>query len=140
MTQTTTTQAVLSEPTTEIRAVLADLLAAWQRRDIPGYLAHLDEDVDVVNRGGKWLAGKAAFAEQLEWMVAKGFPEIFTAEHTTESVRIAANGVAVAHELRVEPNRRSRAVYVLTERDSGWRVASISISPIEPPRDPGLRA
>jgi uncharacterized protein (TIGR02246 family) len=127
----------MSTPTTdEITDVMARLLVAWQARDVPSYLALLTDDVDVVNRGGQRLAGKEAFERQLNWLLGRGFPEIFTAEHTVESVRVPVPGVALVHELRVESRRRSRATYVLTRQDGRWLVESISIAPIEPPRDP----
>ena len=114
----------------DIGAVLEELRTAWQARDAAAYLALLADNVDVVNRGGQRLAGKAAFAQQLEWLLDKGYPEIFTADHTVESIRELSPGVAVAHELRVEPNRRSVAVYVLVTRQGRWLVDSISIVPV----------
>lgn len=114
----------------EIGAVLADLRAAWQARDSAAYLALLADDVDVVNRGGQRLAGRAAFGQQLNWLLDKGFPEIFTAEHTVESIRMISPNVAVVHELRVESSRRSVAVHVLVLREGRWVVESISIIPV----------
>ena len=114
----------------EIGSVLAELRTAWQARDAAAYLALLSDDVDVVNRGGQRLVGKAAFARQLEWLLGNGHPEIFTADHTVESIRKLGPDVALAHELRVEPNRRSVAVYVLLLHQKRWLVDSISIVPV----------
>jgi uncharacterized protein (TIGR02246 family) len=117
----------------EIGAVLTELRTAWQARDADAYLALLSDEVEVVNRGGQRLIGKAAFAQQLNWLLNKGFPEIFTAEHTVESIRELNPGVAVARELRAESNRQSVASYVLVAREGRWLVESISIVPIAAP-------
>jgi uncharacterized protein (TIGR02246 family) len=124
-----------AQTTDEITDVMARLQAAWQGRDVPGYLAFLADEVDVVNRGGQRAAGKQAFERQLNGLLERGLPEIFTAEHTVESIRVLRPGVALAHELRVEPQRRSRATYLLVEHDGRWRIESISIAPIEQPRE-----
>ena len=117
----------------EIGAVLTELCTAWQARDADAYLALLSDEVEVVNRGGQRLIGKAAFAQQLNWLLNKGFSEIFTAEHTVESIRELNPGVAVARELRAESNRQSVASYVLVAREGRWLVESISIVPIAAP-------
>jgi uncharacterized protein (TIGR02246 family) len=119
----------------DISAVMARLRTTWQERDTTGYLALLTDDVDVVNRGGRRLTGKTAFERQLEWLLDRGFPEIFAAEHTVESIREPSPGVVLVHESRVEPNRRSMATYLLVEHADRWLVESISIVPVEPPRD-----
>jgi uncharacterized protein (TIGR02246 family) len=115
--------------------VLAELRAAWQARDAVAYLALLSDDVDVVNRGGQRMIGKAAFGQQLNWLLDKGLlesplPEIFTAEHTVESIRMIGPDVALVHELRVESSRRSIAVHLLVLREGRWVVESISIIPV----------
>ncbi|MFI6690132.1 SgcJ/EcaC family oxidoreductase [Streptomyces sp. NPDC050485] len=125
----------MNTSTTEtVAGVMVRLTEAWQAKDVPGYLALLADQVDVVNRGGQRLAGKQAFGHQLNWLL--GYPEIFEAEHTLESVRVLRRGVALAHELRVEPLRQSRATYLLVEREGQWLIESIAIAPIELPRDP----
>lgn len=118
----------------EITAVMAALLDTWQRRDAQGYLALLAEDVEVVNRGGQRLSGRAEFAAQLDKLLDRGFPEIFAAEHTIESIRRPAPGVAIVSELRAESQRRSRAVHLLVEHAGRWLVESIAIVPITPAR------
>lgn len=115
----------------EIRGLMAELLAAWQARDLERYLALLSPDVDVVNRGGKWMAGRAAARDQFEWLMSKGLPEIFTARHTVEALRLLGDDTAVVHERRVEPERESIAVYVVVRREGRWLVESISIVPVQ---------
>jgi uncharacterized protein (TIGR02246 family) len=114
-----------------IRELMAELLAAWQARDLARYLALLSPDVDVVNRGGKWMRGRAAAADQFGWLMSEGLPTIFTARHTVEAVRPLGDDAAVVHERRVEPERESVAVYMVVRRDGWWRVESISIVPVQ---------
>ncbi|MEV8528994.1 SgcJ/EcaC family oxidoreductase [Streptomyces sp. NPDC052000] len=124
-----------SNTTETVAGVMARLTDAWQAKDVPGYLALLTDHVDVVNRGGQRLTGKQAFAQQLNWLL--DYPAIFEAEHTLESVRVLRPGMALAHELRIEPLRQSRATYLLVEHEEGqWLIESIAIAPIERPRDP----
>ncbi|MBO0840384.1 MAG: SgcJ/EcaC family oxidoreductase [Sciscionella sp.] len=117
----------------QVREVMKQLLHYWRHRDVDGYLALLDDEVDVVNRAGKWLRGKEEFAAQLKRIMQGGLPEMFTVDYTIDAVRLVHPDVAVVHELRAEPHRQSRAVYTLTRAGSSWRVNAITIAPIETP-------
>jgi uncharacterized protein (TIGR02246 family) len=115
-----------------LRALMTDLDQRWQQRDLPAYLAHFSEDADFVNRAGTWFRGRAALQQQLQWLVEKGRPEMFSMRTDVEAVRAVAPGVFVLVQHRDENVRKSRATFVITRSDDALRVQSVSIAPVEP--------
>jgi hypothetical protein len=116
---------------TQIRAFMSELLTTWQSRDLAGYLSHLSPEIDLVNRGGRWLRGMDAATGQLEWLMASGLETIFTAKHTVEAIRPLGGDLVLLHERRIEPERESIAVYLLAHCDDHWMVESITIAPVQ---------
>ncbi|MBZ4418968.1 DUF4440 domain-containing protein [Myxococcus sp. RHSTA-1-4] len=120
----------------DLRALMTDLDLRWKQRDVPAYLAHFAEDADFVNRAGTWLKGRAALQAQLQWLVEKGRPEMFTMRTDVEAIRPIAPGVFVLIQHRDEHVRKSRATFVVTRVGDALHVQSVSIAPVEPPSGP----
>lgn len=116
-----------------LQALMTDLDQRWQQRDVPAYLAHFAEDADFVNRAGTWFRGRAALQQQLQWLVEKGRPEMFSMRTDLEAIRAIAPGVFVVIQHRDEHVRKSRATFVITRSGNALRVQSVSIAPVEPP-------
>jgi ketosteroid isomerase-like protein len=118
-----------------IHGFMAEVESAWQRRDFEAYLAHFAEDADLVNRVGRWFKGKAAIRQQLRWLDERGHPEMFVAQSKVEKVRFVAPGVVSLHQRRLDGSRLvSLATYLIARAPQGWRIQTLTIAPIEPPR------
>ena len=112
-----------------IRALLEQLGKSWNAHDIKGFSAHLAEDVDVVNRFGHWMSGRAEVEAHLTALHASPYRDhLVDRSSKVERVRFLAPDVAVAHERAKEEAGQSVRTYVLQKREGRWRVQSADIT------------
>ncbi len=112
-----------------IRSILGELDRAWNAHDMKAFAAHLTEDVDVVNRFGHWISGKAQVEAHLIGLHASPYRDHLVGRTSTvEKVRFLAPDVALAHERANEETVQSVRTYVLQKRDGRWRVRSSGIA------------
>ena len=112
-----------------IRALIEQLGKAWNAHDIKGFSAHLAEDVDVVNRFGRWMSGRAEVEAHLIGLHASPYRDhLVDRSSKVERVRFLTPDVAVAHERAKEEAGQSVRTYVLQKRDGRWWVQSADIA------------
>jgi uncharacterized protein (TIGR02246 family) len=54
--------------TAELREVFANMIQAWNRHDVPAYVATFAEDCDFVNVIGRHLHSRAELEKELSWL------------------------------------------------------------------------
>ena len=112
-----------------IRALIERLGKAWNAHDMKGFSADLAEDVDVVNRFGHWMSGRAEVEAHLIGLHASPYRDhLVDRSSKVERVRFLTPDVAVAHERAKEEAGQSVRTYVLQKRDGRWRVQSADIA------------
>ena len=112
-----------------IRAILGEMDKAWNAHDMKAFSAHIAEDVEVVNRFGQWISGKAEVGAHLIGLHASPFRDHLVGRSSkVEKVRFLTPDVAVAHERTKEEAGQSVRTYVLQKRDGRWRVQSADIT------------
>jgi uncharacterized protein (TIGR02246 family) len=54
--------------TTQLGQVFSNMVQAWNRHDVPGYVAAFAEDVDFVNVIGRHLHSRTELEKELSWL------------------------------------------------------------------------
>jgi uncharacterized protein (TIGR02246 family) len=112
----------------EIRALLGHLEEAWNRHDMKTFSTGFTEDVNVVNRFGQWMKGRAEVEKHLIELHAAPFRDhLVSRSSKVEQIQFLTPEVAVAHERTKEETGQSVRTYVLQKRDGKWLVQSASI-------------
>lgn len=127
-----------------IRALFAELLAAWTAGDAERYGACFTEDSDYVSYDGARAEGRAPMVANHDKLF-RGVLRGSALVGDLESIRFLTDDVAIAHATgsvlmpwrrRLPRRRLSRQTLVVVKTADGWRFAALHNSRVRPLRIP----
>jgi uncharacterized protein (TIGR02246 family) len=117
-----------------IRALIEELGKSWNAHDMKGFSAHLAEDVDVVNRFGQCMSGRAGVEAHLIGLHASPYRDhLVDRSSKVDRVRFLTPDVALVLESAKEETGQSVRTYVLQKRDGRWWVQSAHVTELKAP-------
>jgi uncharacterized protein (TIGR02246 family) len=131
-----TENATTTEQDQAIRALFAEIYAAWADNDADAFVTGYRDDATVVMRGVRHL-GKSAIRDSM----AAGFQGPLKGSKAVDepldvriigedtAVVVSKAGILMAGETEVPAEREVHATWVLTKQDGAWQVAAYANAP-----------
>jgi uncharacterized protein (TIGR02246 family) len=131
----------MSTDEAEVRGLIAQWDAAWNRHDPDALTALHHSDAETVNRFGRYLSGQDEHRKQFGWLHSGPFRQVQSPPQQVISLRFIRPDVAVTHttwgtpELDVNgalvPAKDMVVSYLVTKEQGRWALAAVDLHNVQ---------